>query len=270
MRIISLNCWDDRTGKIAAYLAGAGADVLYLQEMASSATLCIDRGHFRLNTKFFPELQKALPDYLGYFFPVTHYYYESREIRPGDDLLLGNAVFVRNEYPVLELVSRFIHREFQHLPYGEKAFSTRAEAFCVKAPSWDKSLVVAGMHGLWDAAGKGDTEERWHQTAAFLGLLEDMQAGMPRPAVVCGDFNLLPDSTFFKELAARGFTDLVTAHGHTSTRTSYYADNPEKKGRPMFADYMLVNDRVTVKNFEVVREPEVSDHCPLLLDLEVE
>jgi endonuclease/exonuclease/phosphatase family metal-dependent hydrolase len=30
---------------------------------------------------------------------------------------------------------------------------------------------------------------------------------------------------------------------------------------------MLVNDRVEVRSFTVVTDPEVSDHCPLLLEI---
>lgn len=34
-----------------------------------------------------------------------------------------------------------------------------------------------------------------------------------------------------------------------------------------FADYMLVNREDAVKDFDVIHDPEVSDHCPLVLDL---
>jgi endonuclease/exonuclease/phosphatase family metal-dependent hydrolase len=54
---------------------------------------------------------------------------------------------------------------------------------------------------------------------------------------------------------------LVTAHGFTSTRNSHY----KKQGR--FADYMLINEAGAVQNFDVVYDPEVSDHCPLVLTL---
>lgn len=33
-----------------------------------------------------------------------------------------------------------------------------------------------------------------------------------------------------------------------------------------FADYMLVNAAVEVQSFDVMRDLEVSDHCPLVLD----
>ena len=77
--------------------------------------------------------------------------------------------------------------------------------------------------------------------------------------VVCGDFNVLPESRTFDVLAELGLADLVTGRGHSDTRTSLYT----KPGR--FADYMLVNGETPVQDFSVVAEPEVSDHRPLLL-----
>ena len=62
-------------------------------------------------------------------------------------------------------------------------------------------------------------------------------------------------------LGQLGLTELVTSGGFAGTRTSLYP----KDGR--FADYMLVSPGVSVTRFEVVREPEVSDHCALLLDI---
>lgn len=62
-------------------------------------------------------------------------------------------------------------------------------------------------------------------------------------------------------LAEDGLTELVTARGFEGTRTSYY----EKPGR--FADYLCVNRADEVLHFDVIRDPEVSDHCPLALRL---
>ena len=88
---------------------------------------------------------------------------------------------------------------------------------------------------------------------------------MARPGdavIACGDFNVLPGSETFRTLAGLGLADLVTAGGHTDTRTSHY------RKQPRWADYLLVNDLVRVDRFEVVAAPEVSDHRPLLLDFE--
>jgi endonuclease/exonuclease/phosphatase family metal-dependent hydrolase len=61
--------------------------------------------------------------------------------------------------------------------------------------------------------------------------------------------------------AGLGLTDFVTSRGFEGTRTSLYP----KEGK--FADYMLVSADVEVTRFEVVRTPEVSDHCALMLDI---
>ena len=84
----------------------------------------------------------------------------------------------------------------------------------------------------------------------------------PGDAVLaCGDFNVEPGSQTFAVLAELGLTDLVTSRGFAGTRTSRY----QKPGR--FADYMLVGPGVGVQHFAVVTEPEVSDHCPLLIEI---
>lgn len=80
-------------------------------------------------------------------------------------------------------------------------------------------------------------------------------------SVLCGDFNVLPDSENLALLRAAGFRELVTDGGFATTRTSHY-DKP-----PLFADYMLINQPEVVLAFNVVTTPEVSDHCPLVMTL---
>jgi hypothetical protein len=65
----------------------------------------------------------------------------------------------------------------------------------------------------------------------------------------------------FAALAELGLTDLITTRGFTDTRTSLY------KKTPRFADYMLISANVPIRHFDVVKEPEVSDHCALVLDI---
>ena len=79
--------------------------------------------------------------------------------------------------------------------------------------------------------------------------------------IACGDFNVEPESETLRILSEAGLTDLVTTRTQNGTRNSHYG----KPGR--YADYMLVNAHVKVLNFNVVFEPEVSDHCPLVLEM---
>ncbi len=116
------------------------------------------------------------------------------------------------------------------------------------------------MHGLRDLNGKMDTPERSQQARRLLGLSQ--QVSEPGDlAVVCGDFNVEPNSETFRLFKDAGFSELVTARGFTSTRNAQY----KKPGK--FADYLLINHVDAVKDFDVVYDPEVSDHCPLVLEL---
>lgn len=58
-----------------------------------------------------------------------------------------------------------------------------------------------------------------------------------------------------------GLSELVTSRGFISTRNSLY----KKPGK--FADYMTINDVLSGADFDVVYDPEVSDHCPLILTI---
>ena len=62
----------------------------------------------------------------------------------------------------------------------------------------------------------------------------------------------------FGVLAELGLTDLV---GTADTRSSHYR-------KPLrHASYLLVSDVAAVKRFEILAEPEVSDHRALILDI---
>ena len=79
--------------------------------------------------------------------------------------------------------------------------------------------------------------------------------------MLCGDFNLLPDTESLRMLESAGLRNLVVECGVTSTRTSLYA-RPEP-----FADYVFVSDGIAVRDFHVLPDV-VSDHTPLLLEFD--
>jgi endonuclease/exonuclease/phosphatase family metal-dependent hydrolase len=94
--------------------------------------------------------------------------------------------------------------------------------------------------------------------AKALTELVTLSRGHRDLTVVCGDLNLLPVSDTFEMLAQIGLVDLV---GESDTRTSRYR-------KPVrHASYLLVSDPGEVARFEILTEPEVSDHRALLLDI---
>ncbi len=111
------------------------------------------------------------------------------------------------------------------------------------------------VHGLWTGRGKTDTPERILQSQVIRTFMDTIDT----PMIVCGDFNLRPDTESLGMIAL-GMTDLIKTSGAQSTRTSYY------KKEEKFADYILVSPNIAVKQFAVWPD-KVSDHSPLFLEI---
>jgi endonuclease/exonuclease/phosphatase family metal-dependent hydrolase len=247
------------------YLADVDADVLCLQEVTRTGGARSDwlayRDHdvdLAQRADLFEEIKAVLPGHDAFFSPTAR-----GEVFDGDDRILsefGLATFVRKTYPVIAQAMAFVHGEFLADSWGLHPRARNAHCIRLFDYAGGFSITIAQMHGLRDLAGKGDTSERRAQADALAALVRRVRQGEER-LVVCGDFNVLPDSITFEALSAFGLVDLVTSRGHRDTRTSYYSKEPR------FADYMLATPAVEVIAFDVVAEPEVSDHRALLLDL---
>ncbi|WJH40724.1 endonuclease/exonuclease/phosphatase family protein [Aliirhizobium terrae] len=266
MKIICLNGWGGKLhGELIDYVVREDPDILCLQEVVHTPKTTKDWLTYRdgdhvlaQRANFFRDVAEALPDHFAQFCQSAQ-----GELWDGDVEIpsrWGLATFVRHSLPIIEQVQGFVHGEFSPHSYGDHPRPRLAHAVRVYDYEQDRSLCVAHMHGLRDLAGKMDTPARLAQAQRLATLLRGI-AKPNEPIVFCGDFNIEPDSETFAVLADLGLQDLVTARGFTSTRTSHYP----KAGR--FADYMLVNSLVEVLRFEVVTDPEVSDHCPLLLEM---
>lgn len=266
MRIMCLNGWGGRLhDALSAYVRSAAPDVLCLQEVVHTPAANKDWLDYRdgdhvlpQRANFFGDIAAVLPDHVATFCPAAQ-----GDLWDGDRAVpsqWGLATFVRREYPVIGQIQAFVHKAFSPDGYGDHPRSRNAHA--VRLYDFERRwpVTIIHAHGLRDLAGKIDTPER----VAQAHRLADLAGGIAETGdrvVLCGDFNVEPDSRTFEILAEAGLKDLVTGRGHAGTRTSYY----QRPGR--FADYVLVNDVVQVRRFDVVRDPEVSDHCPLLLEI---
>jgi len=261
-----LNGWGGTLhDRLIPYLEAASPDVLCLQEVVSTPGSNKDWLTYRdgdhtlpQRANFFRDVCAALPDHVATFCPAAQ-----GVLWDGDKAIAsqwGLATFVRRSFPIVGQAQAFVHKSFSPDGYGEHPRSRSAHA--IRIHDFDKGwpVCVVHMHGLRDLNGKKDTPERLAQARKLAELAAFVSEQGDR-LVVCGDFNVEPDSATFDILAEIGLTDLVTARGFSDTRTSHY----NKPGR--FADYMLVNAPVDVIGFDVVEQPEVSDHRPLVLEI---
>lgn len=265
MKVMCLNGWGGKLyDDLLPYVSQVNPDVLCLQEVIHSPATTKDWLTYRddahvlpQRANFFRDVARALPEHTAVFCPAA------QGVLWDDDVQIpsqwGLATFVRSSFPIIAQTQGFVHKTFSPDGYGEHPRSRNTHAIRVYDYEQNRSVCIAHMHGLRDLRGKIDTPARAEQARKFLTIAMDT-AEEGDSLVVCGDFNVGPDSETLKILSAAGLTELVTTRTTKGTRNSYY----KKPGR--FADYMLVNDEVKVIDFQVVFEPEVSDHCPLVLE----
>jgi endonuclease/exonuclease/phosphatase family metal-dependent hydrolase len=266
LRMISLNAWGGRVHEpLMRYLRDADPDVLCLQEVtrsphATSDWLVYRDGAFELpqRASLYEDVKAVLPGHEAMYAPVARGTLLEGEREVASEFGLGT--FVRGSFPIIGQHLGFVHGQFSADGWGEHPRPRNAHGIRIHRYDTGSAVTIVQMHGLRDLAGKGDTPARLAQAHALVALIENVrQPG--EPLVVCGDFNLLPDSETFAILGRLGLTDLVTTRGFTDTRTSWYP----KDGR--YADYLLVTPDVKVEHFDAVAEPEVSDHRALVLEI---
>jgi endonuclease/exonuclease/phosphatase family metal-dependent hydrolase len=266
MKIMSLNGWGGKLhAELLAYLAAETPDVLCLQEVVHSPLTDKDWLVYRdgdhvlsQRANFFRDVCLLMPQHSATFCPAAQ-----GVLWDGDTAVTsqwGLATFVRQSFPVIAQSQDFVFKSYSPSGYGDHPRSRSAHGVRLYDHERRRAVSITHMHGLRDLNGKMDTPQRLGQVHRLLELSHRI-SGPDDVIVVCGDFNVAPGSETLRVLEAAGLTELVTGRGFEGTRTAHYG----KPGK--FADYMLINRSHEVLRFEVVYQPEVSDHCPLVLEI---
>ncbi len=242
MKLMTLNIWGGHVKEpllkfIKEY---EDVDIFCFQEVYNQAPSKISTEDRAVCLTIFSEIQSLLPNHQGMFRPIVKGVY-------------GLALFVRKNMDVLGEGEISIHDNPNYPGHGP----THARNLQWVECGIDKKIYsIVNVHGLWNGQGKTDTPERIAQSQRIRAFLDTINI----PTLLCGDFNLRPD-TESVEILAKGMRNLVQEYKVTSTRTSLY--HKEEK----FADYIFTSPDIVVNDFEVLKDA-VSDHAPLLLDFE--
>ncbi len=192
----------------------------------------------------FNDIQDILIEHKGFFRP--HYYD-----------FWGLSIFIKKSLPVYDEGEHFVHMHKGWVCEENSDFLPKNIQY-VQTQINNKPITIVNFHGLWNGQGKTDTEDRISQSTKVLEYCKTVKDEF----VLCGDFNLRPDTKSLLMFEEAGLRDLIKENGITSTRTLHYT-KPEK-----FADYAFVTKGITVKKFEVLPD-EVSDHAALLLEIDI-
>jgi Endonuclease/Exonuclease/phosphatase family len=266
MKLVCMNGWGGKLhSELLSYLALEQPDVLCLQEVVHTPSSNKDWLIYRdgehvlpQRANFFRDVAQTLPEHTATFCPAAQGMLWDQDCEVASQW--GLATYVRASFPIIAQAQGFVHKDYSPNGYGEHPRSRSAHAVRLYDYSRRAAISISQMHGLRDLAGKHDTPERKEQARRLLALSGQVSE-LSDIKIICGDFNVERESETLSFLKDNGFEELVTANKFDRTRTSHYS----KPGR--FADYMFINRPEAVKRFHVVYSPEVSDHCPLVLEV---
>ncbi|HSX03436.1 MAG TPA: endonuclease/exonuclease/phosphatase family protein [Rhabdochlamydiaceae bacterium] len=240
MKLITLNIWGGhiRSPLLEFIVANRGVDIFCFQEVYHKAQNKISDDDKAASLNIFSEVHTLLPEHNGFFRPVVENTY-------------GIGMFINKKIDVLEEGEVKIHDNPNYIGHGP---THSRNLQWVKCRANHQDYFIINVHGLWNGKGKTDCPERIAQSQKIKSFLDTID----KPKILCGDFNLRPDTESVKILE-KSMKNLIQLYNVNSTRTSFYP-KAEK-----FADYIFTSSEIGVKAFEVLKD-EVSDHSPLLLD----
>lgn len=240
MKLITLNLWGGhlRNPLLKFIHENKDVDIFCLQEVYHNAHRTIVHEARELSLNIFSDLQKLLPDHHAIFKPAVENVY-------GIGMLIKNTIDIIGEGEIN------IHQK-QHYPGIGLNHSRNLQ--WIECELNDQIFSILNVHGLWTGNGKGDTPERIAQSQRIRYFMDTLNT----PKILCGDFNLRPD-TESMAILEQGMNNLITSNNIHSTRTQYYTKSEKH------ADYILTSPEVVVNQFSVMPD-EVSDHCPLYID----
>lgn len=267
MRLICLNAWGGQEWEaLRDWLPTTNADILCFQEVTRAPVPSPDwlmycdppRRELRQRADLFADMSALLPNHIGLFQPAMRGTLEDEAGRnvPSEH---GNALFHAKRLSLTHQRQDFVTGAFRQgfLPQpGPRPFHI------ARLEVEGRGLWVAHLHGLYDPAGKGDTPARAAQAERLVQLITEAW-DRREPLILCGDLNVRPGSKTLRAIESLGLIDQVAAHGITDTRTALYT-KPER-----YADWVFTSPDLPIRSFTVPADPIVSDHRPLILEVDL-
>ena len=255
MRLLCLNTWGGRLrDPLLAFLRSqrGSVDIIALQEVLDGSAS--------------PGEREGVDQYSGTDRPVSPDLYRlcAKDLvgfqgflsEPYSSLGERLATYVRDGLTVGHFDQVELHPPLQQV-VNHTRFRANSIAQHLHVSDGRLALQVVNTHGLWIAEGKHDTPERLCQSER----LDDLVGTFHGPSVLCGDFNLRPNTESIRILEKR-LRNLVREYAIASTRSRL---TPASKGK--FADYVFVTPTLKVVDFRVL-DQLVSDHLPLMVELD--
>ena len=245
MKLITLNIWG---GKLFEPLMdffkkhAKDTDIFCLQEVFNNPPNIKSKVQQDAKEDVYRDISEILKEFDGYFAPT----------QDGEESL---AMFVKKNLGVTKVDEEFVYR-WKNAMENNDSSTFGVNVQYAKFVKDNKKYMICNLHGHWTPKFKGDNPARLEQSYNLKKLLDNFKG----VKVLCGDFNLAPDTESMAILES-SMRNLIKEYKINSTRSHYYTSGVK------FADYIMLSPEVQIKKFEVIQNV-VSDHLPLLLEFD--
>lgn len=267
MLILSLNValFEDNNAKLANFIQNQNPDFVCFQEVTRRIDTTafenfiskdsIDKVTPNLHSSFFAPLWACKEFYKEKFHGKEEFYFDL-----GGFLEMGN--YIKSKFPIYTGKNIFVQNQFTHITDWSNWPEEDYRAVQVVDVSLEKrkKLRLINYHGIWTKDKQGS-----QKTLQACQIIKDLADEVDYPVIICGDFNLFPDTGSISVLK-ENYRCLVDEYKIDTTRPK---SNELSNLSRNVVDYIFVSKGIKVKSFKVV-ETDVSDHLPLLLDFDIE
>ncbi len=253
MKVVSLNLWYGRLrAPLLDFLAAQAptTDVFCFQEVFSGYEGAV-----------LEDLIKTLPEFILHFAPTVRDLMMDQKPAPGVES--GQAIFVRRSLSVVSESKVQLCGELGKifLQDGEPDWPSLFHSVVVETSFGP--YRVSHVHGIARPGLKTDTPLRLEQSQKIVAALRQEQV----PTVLCGDFNLYPDTESVGLIERTPMRNLIKEFNITDTRGDMSRARWPEGIPQFFADYAFVSPEIMVRSFSVP-QVAISDHLPLIVEVE--
>lgn len=243
MKLISLNVWQGRLGRVLLkHLETYDVDFACTQEAVSYV------GQSGGLVSTYQKIGNSLKLDQQYFSALISMPLGNKNIE------LGNAIY--SNIPFLETNNIFTRGAYkENFDFNVDDYNVRAFQHGIVEVD-NKKLNILNYHGHHIDAHKLGDEETMRQVVQIADYIKELDGAV----ILCGDFNLAPDSESIKYLDGI-LHNLSIEYALKTTRSNLTYKNE-------VCDYIFANDDIVVNDFSM-DETIISDHNALILDFDI-
>jgi endonuclease/exonuclease/phosphatase family metal-dependent hydrolase len=235
----------------------ANTDIFCFQEIFNSKIKQLAKNGER--TDILKELKKILPEFNVYYSATSSQVHKYFALPGKTEEGLG--IFVKKHFTVLEHKSKHLVKHVNFLvdfSQGKEA----VQAQWLKIKTSQESFWVMNFHGLSRPGDKLDTKARLKQSRDLVKIMKSLKG----PKILCGDFNLMPNTESVKIIERAGLVNLIKKYKIKNTRNS--VSWKRYNNIQNFADFTFVSPEIQIKSFKVPYNL-ASDHLPMIVDYKI-